>query len=84
MRKLISLLLVVTIFLSLGIVTFAESKGKTKAEAISIEERSDFELEFNAEDITALNYGFDCLDVTLSDGRQITHWTDWLGDDVTE
>lgn len=45
---------------------------------------SDFELEFNAEDITALNYGFDCLDVTLSDGRQITHWTDWLGDDVTE
>lgn len=47
MRKLISLLLVVTIFLSLGIVTFAESKGKTKAEAISIEERSDFELEFD-------------------------------------
>lgn len=45
---------------------------------------SDFELEFNAEDITALNYGFDCHDVVLKDNSRVTYWLDILNAPVQE
>ena len=50
MKKIISLILVIVIILSLGIVSFAEKEGKTEAEFISINNDSDFQLDY---DLTA-------------------------------
>lgn len=50
MKKIISLLLVILIISSLGIISFAEKEGKTEAEVTSINNDSDFQLDY---DLTA-------------------------------
>lgn len=44
MKKLISLLLVIIIFASVGIISFAENEGKREAEYTSLDKMSDFDL----------------------------------------
>ena len=50
MKKTISLLLVILIISSLGIISFAEKEGKTEAEVTSINNDTDFQLDY---DLTA-------------------------------